>query len=156
MSGYMIECINVQGNHSLSHFCIFVIAERTISMPFVSATTLHTLHSTVSVTTTACMFATKLISKLMASSPWAGWPMTGDGPRPLSRGSSELSNVIATIPGRGRNYWEARRQVKNMDPSRPVVYESGGAINEGHGRTEVTDVICSMVSYTRCNVLECY
>jgi beta-galactosidase len=47
--------------------------------------------------------------------------------------------------GRGRNYWKIRSLLKRLDPSRPVVYESGGAINEGHGRTEVTDVICAMV-----------
>ena len=31
-----------------------------------------------------------------------------------------------------------------MDPTRLVVYESGGLIVEGTGRTEVTDTICTM------------
>lgn len=46
--------------------------------------------------------------------------------------------------GRGRNLWKARNLVKQLDPSRPVVYESGGALAEGTGRTELTDVICTM------------
>jgi len=46
--------------------------------------------------------------------------------------------------GRGRNLWEARKLVQELDPSRPVVYESGGAVAEGTGRTELTDVVCTM------------
>jgi beta-galactosidase len=46
--------------------------------------------------------------------------------------------------GRGRNLSEARKIVKLFDPSRPVVYESGGALAEGTGRTELTDIICTM------------
>lgn len=46
--------------------------------------------------------------------------------------------------GRGRNLTEARHLVKELDPSRPICYESGGAIVEGNGRTELTDVICTM------------
>jgi hypothetical protein len=46
--------------------------------------------------------------------------------------------------GRGRNLQEARDLIKQLDPSRPVVYESGGAIAEGTGRTELTDIICTM------------
>ena len=46
--------------------------------------------------------------------------------------------------GRGRNLWEARQLVKELDPSRPVCYESGGALVEGTGRTELTDVVCTM------------
>jgi beta-galactosidase len=46
--------------------------------------------------------------------------------------------------GRGRNLWKARQLVKDLDPSRPIMYESGGALAEGNGRTELTDVICTM------------
>jgi beta-galactosidase len=46
--------------------------------------------------------------------------------------------------GRGRNLLEARNTVKSFDPSRPVVYESGGGIAEGTGRTELTDIISTM------------
>ena len=46
--------------------------------------------------------------------------------------------------GRGRNFWKARSLVQELDSSRPIVYESGGAVAEGTGRTELTDVICTM------------
>jgi beta-galactosidase len=46
--------------------------------------------------------------------------------------------------GRGRNFWKARKLVQELDPSRPVLYESGGALAEGTGRTELTDVISTM------------
>jgi beta-galactosidase len=46
--------------------------------------------------------------------------------------------------GRGRNLCKARDLVKQLDPSRPIQYESGGALAEGVGRTELTDVVCTM------------
>lgn len=46
--------------------------------------------------------------------------------------------------GRGRNFQAARDIIKIVDPSRPVVYESGGALAEGTGRTELTDIISTM------------
>ena len=46
--------------------------------------------------------------------------------------------------GRGKNLWVAREALLDLDNSRPVMYESGGAIVEGVGRTELTDVICPM------------
>jgi beta-galactosidase len=46
--------------------------------------------------------------------------------------------------GRGRNFVKAREHVRDMDPTRPIVYESGGALDQGTGRTELTDVICTM------------
>jgi len=46
--------------------------------------------------------------------------------------------------GRGKNLVIARRKVKDLDASRPIMYESGGAIIEGVGRTELTDIICPM------------
>jgi beta-galactosidase len=46
--------------------------------------------------------------------------------------------------GRGRNFRKARDLVKKLDPSRPICYESGGAVYEGIGRTELTDVVCTM------------
>jgi beta-galactosidase/beta-glucuronidase len=38
----------------------------------------------------------------------------------------------------------ARDLVRQLDSSRPICYESGGALAEGTGRTELTDVICTM------------
>lgn len=46
--------------------------------------------------------------------------------------------------GRGSNLWKARELVRELDPSRPICYESGGALAEGVGRTELTDVVCTM------------
>lgn len=46
--------------------------------------------------------------------------------------------------GRGRNLFKARQQVLEMDCTRLVVYESGGLLAEGNGRSELTDVVCSM------------
>jgi beta-galactosidase len=46
--------------------------------------------------------------------------------------------------GRGRNLSMARDLVRQLDSSRPICYESGGALAEGTGRTELTDVICTM------------
>ena len=39
--------------------------------------------------------------------------------------------------GRGRNLWAAREYLLELDDSRPIMYESGGAMVEGVGRTEV-------------------
>ena len=46
--------------------------------------------------------------------------------------------------GRGCNLVRARRLVQEMDNSRPICYESGGALAEGTGRTELTDIVCTM------------
>lgn len=46
--------------------------------------------------------------------------------------------------GRGRNHWKARKELLKIDSSRPVCYEGGGAMVEGTGLTELTDVICPM------------
>lgn len=46
--------------------------------------------------------------------------------------------------GRGNNLLAARRQLLELDESRPIMYESGGALYEGVGRTELTDIICTM------------
>lgn len=46
--------------------------------------------------------------------------------------------------GRGRNLRKAREQIQLLDPSRPVLYEGGCAMAEGTGRSELTDVICTM------------
>lgn len=48
--------------------------------------------------------------------------------------------------GRGRNLAKARKLVQGLDQSRPICYESGGAVAEGVGRTELTDVVCPMYS----------
>ena len=39
--------------------------------------------------------------------------------------------------GRGRNLWAAREYLLELDDSRPIMYESGGAMVEGVGRTEL-------------------
>jgi len=46
--------------------------------------------------------------------------------------------------GRGRNFEKARKRIREMDPSRPIMYEGGGCVAEGTGRTELTDVVCTM------------
>ena len=46
--------------------------------------------------------------------------------------------------GRGRNLRNARNELLKLDTSRPVCYESGGALFEGSGLTELTDIICPM------------
>ena len=46
--------------------------------------------------------------------------------------------------GRGRNLVAARKQLLDLDESRPIMYESGGALFEGVGRTELTDIVCTM------------
>lgn len=47
--------------------------------------------------------------------------------------------------GDGSNLVACRRLVKEVDPSRPVVYEGGGkSLAEGSGCTELTDIVCPM------------
>ncbi|CAN0045085.1 unnamed protein product, partial [Hapterophycus canaliculatus] len=47
--------------------------------------------------------------------------------------------------GDGENFTACRRLVKEVDPSRPVVYEGGGeSLAEGCGCTELTDIVCPM------------
>ncbi|CAB9510556.1 Beta-galactosidase [Seminavis robusta] len=46
--------------------------------------------------------------------------------------------------GRGRNLWKARKELLQIDSSRPICYEGGGAMVEGTGLSELTDVICPM------------
>jgi beta-galactosidase len=48
--------------------------------------------------------------------------------------------------GRGRNLTLARKKLRDLDTSRPIMYEGGGDIYEGTGQTELTDVICPMYS----------
>jgi hypothetical protein len=38
----------------------------------------------------------------------------------------------------------ARKQLLDLDASRPIMYESGGALMQGVGRTELTDIVCPM------------
>lgn len=47
--------------------------------------------------------------------------------------------------GRGKNMWAARQQLLTLDDSRPIMYESGGALLEGVGRTEVRCDCCTYV-----------
>lgn len=46
--------------------------------------------------------------------------------------------------GRGCCLTEARARLRAIDPSRPIMYESGGDLIQGTGRTELTDIICPM------------
>jgi len=46
--------------------------------------------------------------------------------------------------GRGRNLSLARRSLRKLDTSRPIMYEGGGGFVEGSGVTELTDIVCSM------------
>jgi len=46
--------------------------------------------------------------------------------------------------GRGCNLRKARETIRQLDPTRPIVYEGGGGFTEGTGCTELTDVICTM------------
>ena len=46
--------------------------------------------------------------------------------------------------GRGKNLTAARKLLLDLDDSRPIMYESGGALIEGVGRTELTDIVCPM------------
>jgi beta-galactosidase len=46
--------------------------------------------------------------------------------------------------GRGRNLSKARQLIKELDASRPVVYEGGGSLPDGKGWTELTDIVCCM------------
>lgn len=46
--------------------------------------------------------------------------------------------------GRGKNLMAARKQLLDLDASRPIMYESGGALLQGVGRTELTDIVCPM------------
>jgi len=55
------------------------------------------------------------------------------------------SRSLGNEAGRGRNLVKARRLIqKQLDTTRPICYESGGAFFEGVGRTELTDIICTM------------
>jgi beta-galactosidase len=46
--------------------------------------------------------------------------------------------------GRGRNLTLARKELRELDTSRPIMYEGGGDLYEGTGQTELSDVICPM------------
>jgi beta-galactosidase len=46
--------------------------------------------------------------------------------------------------GRGKNLVAARKQLLDLDASRPIMYESGGGLIQGVGRTELTDIVCPM------------
>ncbi|KAL7536406.1 hypothetical protein ACHAXR_007149, partial [Thalassiosira sp. AJA248-18] len=46
--------------------------------------------------------------------------------------------------GRGINLSNAREYLRRLDRSRPIMYESGGDVARGVGKTELTDIICPM------------
>jgi beta-galactosidase len=46
--------------------------------------------------------------------------------------------------GRGRNMSLARKSLRKLDTSRPIMYEGGGKFSEGTGVSELSDIVCSM------------
>lgn len=46
--------------------------------------------------------------------------------------------------GRGRNLRKARKLLRDLDKSRPICYEGGCSLADGTGRSELTDIVCSM------------
>jgi beta-galactosidase len=46
--------------------------------------------------------------------------------------------------GRGRNLMASRDALRQLDTSRPIMYEGGGALFEGTGETFLSDIVCSM------------
>ncbi len=46
--------------------------------------------------------------------------------------------------GRGRNLTLARKSLRDLDTSRPIMYEGGGDLFEGTGTSELTDIVCTM------------
>lgn len=78
-----------------------------------------------------------------------GWKntFTSRVKRTVQRDRNHASIIFWSLgneSGRGRNLMAARREVLKLDSSRPIMYEGGGAIYEGVGRTELTDIICPM------------
>ena len=67
--------------------------------------------------------------------------------RMCERDRNHASIIIWSLgneSGRGCGLTEARRRLRSLDPSRPIMYESGGSLIQGSGRTELTDIICPM------------
>ena len=58
--------------------------------------------------------------------------------------ASIIAWSLGNESGRGCCLSEARKRVKFLDPSKPVMYESGGHLICGSGRTELTDIVCPM------------
>ena len=48
--------------------------------------------------------------------------------------------------GRGNNLTLARTKLRELDTSRPIMYEGGGFLYEGSGQSELSDIICPMYS----------
>jgi len=82
---------------------------------------------------------------------WWGWKdaFVSRVTRMVQRDRNHPSIIMWSLgneAGRGRNLVEARRQLRLLDKSRPIVYESGGALSHGLGRSELTDIACPMYS----------
>jgi beta-galactosidase len=78
-----------------------------------------------------------------------GWEeaITSRITRMVQRDRNHPSIIIWSLgneSGRGRNLWTARNLVHQLDRSRLVCYEGGGQLFEGSGRTELTDIVCTM------------
>jgi beta-galactosidase len=67
--------------------------------------------------------------------------------RMCQRDRNHASIIIWSLgneSGRGIALNVARARLRQLDPSRPIQYESGGNVVDGTGRTELTDIICPM------------
>ena len=78
-----------------------------------------------------------------------GWrqSMTERVTRMVQRDRNHCSIIFWSLgneSGRGRNLTMARQKLRELDTSRPVMYEGGGELYEGTGQTELSDIICPM------------
>lgn len=67
--------------------------------------------------------------------------------RMVQRDRNHCSIILWSLgneSGRGINFTKARACLRRLDQSRPVMYESGGDLALGTGRTELTDIVTPM------------
>ena len=78
-----------------------------------------------------------------------GWrqSMTERVTRMVQRDRNHCSIIFWSLgneSGRGKNLTMARQKLRELDTSRPVMYEGGGLLYEGTGQTELSDIMCPM------------